>query len=144
MAQMIYKTDKNVRQTHICQAAVKGSGMEWKIGVSRWKLLHLERMGNEILLYSTGNYIPNHLWWNMMENNVRKIMHIYTYVYKYIYGWVILLYSRNWQNIVNQSVNFFLKRWIELFNHKVQIYHFCILFAYILSKVKRSRNRYPW
>ena len=34
-----------------------GSGMDWKFGVSRWKLLHLEWISNEILLYSTGNYI---------------------------------------------------------------------------------------
>ena len=30
----------------------------------------------------------------MMENNMRKRM--------YMYKWVILLYSRNWHNIVNQ------------------------------------------
>ena len=34
-----------------------GSGMNWESGVSRYKLLHLEWISNEILLYSTGNYI---------------------------------------------------------------------------------------
>jgi len=34
----------------------------------------------------------------MMENNIKKN----TYIYIYIYGWVFLLYSRNWHNIVNQ------------------------------------------
>ena len=34
-----------------------GSGMDWEFGVSRCKLLHLERISNEVILYSTGNYI---------------------------------------------------------------------------------------
>ena len=38
-----------------------GSGMDWESGVGKCKLLHLEWMGNAILLHSTGNYISNHL-----------------------------------------------------------------------------------
>ena len=34
-----------------------GSGLDWEFGDSRRKLLHLEWMSNEILLYSTGHYI---------------------------------------------------------------------------------------
>ena len=34
-----------------------GSGMDWGFGVSRYKLLHLEWIRNEVLLYSAGNYI---------------------------------------------------------------------------------------
>ena len=34
------------------------SGMDWEFGVSGCKLLsHLEWMSNEVLLYTTGNYI---------------------------------------------------------------------------------------
>ena len=33
-----------------------GSGMDSGFGVGRCKLLHLEWMSNEVLLYSTGNY----------------------------------------------------------------------------------------
>ena len=33
--------------------------MDGEFGVSRCKLLHLEWMSNEVLLYSTGNYIPS-------------------------------------------------------------------------------------
>ena len=32
-----------------------GSGMDWEFGVNRCKLLPLEWISNEILLYSTGN-----------------------------------------------------------------------------------------
>ena len=37
----------------------KGSGMDEEFGVSRCKLLHLEWKSNEILSYSTGNYIQS-------------------------------------------------------------------------------------
>ena len=53
-----------------------GSVMDWEFGISRRKLLHLEWMHNEVLLYSTGNYIES-LVINMMEDNVRKRMYIH-------------------------------------------------------------------
>ena len=31
--------------------------MDWEFGVSSCKLFHLECIGNEVLLYGTGNYI---------------------------------------------------------------------------------------
>ena len=34
-----------------------GNGMDWESRVNRHKLLHLEWISNEILMYSTGNYI---------------------------------------------------------------------------------------
>ena len=34
----------------------EGSGMDWGFGVSRCKLLHLEWISNDVLLYSTENY----------------------------------------------------------------------------------------
>ena len=36
-----------------------GSGMGWEFGVSRCKLFHLEWVGNEVLLYSTGSCIKS-------------------------------------------------------------------------------------
>ena len=32
-------------------------GMEWEVGVSRYKLLYREWINNKVLLYSTENYI---------------------------------------------------------------------------------------
>ena len=60
MAQMNLSTDQ--KQTHrcgdqTCNCQGGGSGMDWEFGVSRCKLLHLEWISNEVLLYSTGNYI---------------------------------------------------------------------------------------
>ena len=42
-----------------CKGGGGGSGMDWEFGVSRCELLHLEWVSNEILLYSTGNYIQS-------------------------------------------------------------------------------------
>ena len=52
--------------------------MNWELGVSRCKLLHLEWIGNEVLLYSTGNYIQSLVMdHHRMEDNVRKTMCVY-------------------------------------------------------------------
>ena len=34
----------------------RGRGIDWEFGVSRCKLLYLERINNKVLLYSIGNY----------------------------------------------------------------------------------------
>ena len=53
----------------------EGNRMDWESGVNRCKLLPWEWISNEILLYSTGD-LSGHLWWSMMEDNVRKRMYI--------------------------------------------------------------------
>jgi len=66
MAQMNLSTKQ--KQTHRhreqicgCQGGGGRSGIDWELGVSRCKLLHSEWVSNEVLLYSTGNYIQS-LW----------------------------------------------------------------------------------
>ena len=44
-------------QTCGCQEGGRRSGTEWEFEISRCKLLNLEWISNEILLYCTGNYI---------------------------------------------------------------------------------------
>ena len=58
MAQMNLSTEQ--KQTHRhgeqacgCQGGTGGSGMDWEFAVSRYKLLYLEWMGSDVLLYST-------------------------------------------------------------------------------------------
>ena len=46
-------------QTCGCQGGGGGSGVRWKLGVKRCKLLPSEWISNEILLCSTGNYIQS-------------------------------------------------------------------------------------
>ena len=41
----------------IAKGVRRGRGMDWEFGVSKRKLLHLEWISNEVLLYGTGNYI---------------------------------------------------------------------------------------
>ena len=55
---------KKQKQTHIhgeqtcgCQWEWGGNGMDWEFGVSGFQLLHLEWIGSEVLLCSTGNYL---------------------------------------------------------------------------------------
>ena len=43
-------------QTHGCQREGEGVGWTGNMGLSSLKLLHLEWISNEIVLYSTGNY----------------------------------------------------------------------------------------
>ena len=50
--------------------------------------------------------MSNLLGQNMMGDDMRKRIYIYTHTYKYtyicVYDWVTLLYSRNGHNTVNQ------------------------------------------
>ena len=86
--------------------------MDGEFGVNRCKLLHLEWISIEVLLYSTGNSIQS-LEITMMEDNKRKsvcvcvcVLYIYNIYMLYIYYIYIKLghlpYSRNWHNTVNQ------------------------------------------
>ena len=53
------QTHGHRKQTCGCQVEGGGSGMSWEFGVSRCKLLHLEWISNEVLLYSSGYYIQS-------------------------------------------------------------------------------------
>ena len=70
------QTHRHGEQNCGCQGGDGRNGMAWEFGVYRCKLLHLERISNEVLLYSTGNYIQ-YLIKNVMKDNIRKRMYIY-------------------------------------------------------------------
>ena len=60
MAQMDLSTEKehmDLKNRFMDAKGRGGSGMDWESEIDRCKLLHSERISNEILLYSTGNYI---------------------------------------------------------------------------------------
>ena len=54
--------------------------MDWESGVSRCKQFHLEWISNEVLPYSTGNYVmPSRsslLGQTTMEDNIRKGIYV--------------------------------------------------------------------
>ena len=60
MAQINLSTNRNrltdIEETCGCQGGREVGGMDGELGVSRCKLLYTEWI-NEVLLYSTGNYI---------------------------------------------------------------------------------------
>ena len=52
--------------------------MDWEFGVSRYpKLLHLEWISNEVLLYSTGNYTQS----LVIEDDRRQYEEKNVYIY---------------------------------------------------------------
>ena len=55
------QSHRHGEETCGCQAVGRGgrSGMDWEFGVNRHKLLHLEWISNEILLYSTKVYVQS-------------------------------------------------------------------------------------
>ena len=53
------ETHRHGEQTCGCQGGGGGSRMDSEFGVGRCKLLHLKWISNEVLLYSTGNYIQS-------------------------------------------------------------------------------------
>ena len=59
MAQMNFSTKKKLMGMENRPVVTKGEGMGWEFGVNRCKLLPSEWISNEMLLYSTGNYIQS-------------------------------------------------------------------------------------
>ena len=52
------QTHRHRDQTCGCQGGGgAGGGMDWEFGVSRCKLLYIERINSKVSVYSTGNYI---------------------------------------------------------------------------------------
>ena len=51
------KKSHTKKQTCGCQGGGRGTGRDWEFVVNRLKLLYLEWISSELLLYSTGNYI---------------------------------------------------------------------------------------
>ena len=117
MAQMNLSTEQKQRLTDMENRLVVakvgvggGSGRDWEFGISIYKLLRLEWMGIEILLYRTGNCVQSlgieyDGRWYEKKNvcvYISACVCVCVYIYIYINDWATLLYSRNGHNIVNQ------------------------------------------
>ena len=66
----------------VAEGEAVGGGMEWKVGVSRCKLLCIEWINNKVLLYSTENYIQ----YPMINHNGKEYKKECIYIYIYIYN----------------------------------------------------------
>ena len=53
------QTHRHREQTCDCHRRGGRELDEWCVGVGRWKLLHLDWISSEILLYSTGNCVQS-------------------------------------------------------------------------------------
>ena len=54
-----------------------GGGMEWKVGISRCKLLYMEWINNKILLYGTGNSIQYPVINHNAKDYLKKCIYMY-------------------------------------------------------------------
>ena len=55
--------------------------MDWEFGISRYKLLHIEWINNEVLLYSPGN----HIQYPVINHNGKEYEKECVYIYINIY-----------------------------------------------------------
>ena len=69
------QTHRQREETCGCQGGGGGIGVDREFGVSRCKLLHLERKNDKVLLYSTENYIQSP-GQTMSKNNIPKNIYI--------------------------------------------------------------------
>ena len=87
------QTHGHGEQTCGCQGEVGQRGMNGECGVGRCKFIAfgLDKQRDPAVQHRELT-TSNHLWWNIMETNVRKRT----------CNWVTLLYSQSLQNVVNQ------------------------------------------
>ena len=78
------KTDSQTQRTDlwVAKRETGGGRKKWEFGVSRCKLLHIEWINDEVLLYSTGNCIQ-----------YLEINHNGSYIFSYIYKTESLCYT---------------------------------------------------
>ena len=60
----------------VAKGEVRGRGMDWEFGISRRKRVHREWINNEVLLYSTGNYIQ----YPVINQNEKEYEKEYVYI----------------------------------------------------------------
>ena len=105
MAKMICLQNKQIMDMEDRLYLPGGRGSEWvdwESGISKYKLLHLEWLSNEILLCSTGYYIQSLLMEHDRGWCEKKNVYVCVCVCVCVYNWVTLVCNRNWQSIVNQ------------------------------------------
>ena len=83
------QTHEQREQTVAAMVDGVGGRIDWETGVSRFKLLYIEWINKQVLLYSQGT-IFSILWQIIMENNIFLKQECV-----YMYNQTTFLYSRN-------------------------------------------------
>ena len=65
-------------------------GMDWEFGISRCKLLYIERINYKVLLYGTGNY--QYVQYPVINHNGKEYEKEYIYIYRYYIYYLISIY----------------------------------------------------
>ena len=63
------------------QTRLPRNGIDWGVGVSSCKLLHLEWINNKVLLYSTGSYVQSLRIDHDGKEYKKECVYIYIYIY---------------------------------------------------------------
>ena len=67
--------------------------MNWEFGISRCKLLYIKWINNNVLLYSTGNYIQYPVINHNGKKYEKECIYIYTYICIYMYIYIYIAES---------------------------------------------------
>ena len=59
--------------------------MEWEFGISRCKVLYIERINNKVLPYSTENYIQYPVINHHGKGYEKECVYIFFFIYQYIH-----------------------------------------------------------
>ena len=70
---VVSQTQRHREQTCGCQGGGGWGGMDWEFGISRCKLLHIERVNNKVLLCSTGK----HIHYPEINHNGKECVYVY-------------------------------------------------------------------
>ena len=79
--ELIYKTETNseIWKTNLWLLKGKmGGGIDEELEITRYKLLHIKEINNQILLYSAGNYIQYPI---INHDGKYEKEYIYSYIY---------------------------------------------------------------
>ena len=78
--ELIYKTetDSQTQKTNLWLPKEKGvgGGINQEFGISRYKLLYIKQINNNVLLYSTRNYIQNPVLHHNGKEHEKEYVHI--------------------------------------------------------------------
>ena len=84
-------------QIHGYQGEGWVEGIVRELGMNMYTLLYLKWITSKVLLYNTGNSLCL-----MLCNNLNGEKNLKKNKYMYMYNWITLLYTWNYQNFVNQ------------------------------------------
>ena len=76
------QTHRHRQQSCGCPGEGDRGGMDWEFGISRCKLVYLEWINNNVLMYNTGNSIQYHVIKHIEKNMKKEYIYTHIHIYK--------------------------------------------------------------